>query len=767
MSARDLVRLRPHRSSDFISYGRTSLATALDGSMGEEPIHGLWFYETRVLSRYTWRIDGSRPEVAGASPLTQNSWLGYFIRRSRRWREAGEDENPAQQPIELRLARRVDAGMREDVELTNHTQITTMVRLELEVDADFADAAEASGERQQHGSRTRAFRALAGDERELRFEYRAEHAYDHQGDAGTASICRSVVLEVDGSPRDEGDRLVFDVELAPHATWRASLRWTPSLHEETPAGAHPAIAAETRGSAEELVDAFVARSTKLDVSGPGALAGVVERAFARARTDLASLRLDDLDVSDAAWVLAGGVPIYLTLFGRDSLIASWQAGLLSAEMMHGALVQLARTQGSRDDPWRDEQPGRIVHETHTGPLAALKFGPHGRYYGDITSSLFYPFVVSMFWHWVGDGELVRPLVEPALRALEWADRNGDLDGDGFYEYRTRSEQGEKNQGWKDSGDAIVYPDGTQVPDPLGTCEMQGFAYASKMLFAELLVWLGELEEARRLFEGARRLKRRFNEAFWMPDERFLALGLDADKRQIRSIACDPGFCLSSGIVDEAFVPHIAARLMAPELFSGWGIRTLSTRHPAYNPFAYHRGTVWPVANAVIALGLGRYGCIPELHALSKAHLEAASLFEHARLPECFAGHARDDAHPFPGLYPRANWPQAWSSSSIFAVLEAMLGVYPYAAMRVLFVDPWLPEWLPEITLRDVRVGDATATIRFRRRGRGPKARTDFEVLSREGRLFVVRQPSPLSLFATAGERIRDVVESVLEHRSAG
>lgn len=454
-----LVRLRPHRSRDLISYGRTALATGLDGWVSsEDPVAGLWFCETRVLSRYAWRIDGSAPVSA------------------------------------------------------------------------------------------------------------------------------------------------------------------------------------------------------------------VAQAFDRAREDLASLRLVDLDIDERAWVVAAGTPVYLTLFGRDSLIASWQAGLLSAEMMHGSLVQLARTQGSRDDPWRDEQPGRIVHEVHIGPVPSLELTPQGRYYGDVTSSLMYPFVVSMLWHWVGDEELVRPLVDPALRALEWADGSGDVDGDGFYEYCTLSEQGEKNQGWKDSSDAIVYPDGTQVPDPLGTCEMQGFAYVSKMLFAELLVWLGELGQARRLVKEAWRLKKRFNDAFWMEDEQFLALGLDAEKQQIRSIACDPGLCLASGIVDEALVPKIVARIMSPELFSGWGVRTLSARHPAYNPFAYHRGTIWPVANAIIALGFAR---------------------------------------------------------------------------------------------------EATATIRFRRRGTGPRAHTDYEVLSREGRLFVVRQPSPLSLFATVGERIRDFVTSFATRLASG
>ena len=301
----------------------------------------------------------------------------------------------------------------------------------------------------------------------------------------------------------------------------------------------------------------------------------------------------------------------------------------------------------------------------TQPAVSPQFDPHGRYYGGVTGAIYFGVVVAGLWHWTGDKELIRPLVQTALKGLQWADQYGDIDGDGFCEYLTRSEQGEKNQGWKDSGDAIVYEDGTQVPDPLGTCEMQAFIYASKMNLSEVLWWLGEADIAAKLFHQAEELKKRFNEAFWMEDENYIALGLDAQKRQIKSVASDPGHCLASGIVDKALVESVGRRLMQEDLFSGWGVRTLSARHPAFNPYAYHRGTVWPVENAVFALAFARYGMHKLLHRLSAAQFEAAGIFRLLPSPGSLCRSSARSRASLPAMYPKSNWPQAWSASRSF------------------------------------------------------------------------------------------------------
>jgi glycogen debranching enzyme len=276
-----------------------------------------------------------------------------------------------------------------------------------------------------------------------------------------------------------------------------------------------------------------------------------------------------------------------------------------------------------------------------------------------------------------------------------------------------------NQGWKDAADSIVDQDGKCVEPPIATCEEQSFVYVAKLHFSELLWWLGMPDEARRLYREAAELKKRFNEAFWMEQEGFFAMGLDSRKRQIRSIASNPGHCLATGIVDEALVERTARRLLADDMFSGWGIRTLSSENPAYNPYSYHRGSVWPVEQGTFAIGFARYGLRDYMHRLCSAQFKAAALFDFYRLPELFSGHARDAAHPFPANYPNANSPQAWSASAVFAMVQAMLGLYPYAPLNILMVDPHLPDWLPELTIRDLRVGDSTTTVHFSGRRAAP------------------------------------------------
>ncbi|HEV2764677.1 MAG TPA: amylo-alpha-1,6-glucosidase, partial [Pyrinomonadaceae bacterium] len=341
------------------------------------------------------------------------------------------------------------------------------------------------------------------------------------------------------------------------------------------------------------------------------------------------------------------------------------------------------------------------------------------------------------------------------------DEYGDLDGDGFYEYRTRSEQGVRHQAWKDSPDAVVYEDGRQVEPPIATCEEQGFAYLAKLHMSEVLWWLDEKEQAKRLYREAGELKKRFNEAFWMDTEGFFALGLDPQKRQIKSITSNPGHCLATAVVDEALVPRTAARFLREDLFSGWGVRTLSSGHPAYNPYSYHRGSVWPVEHGTFAVAFMRYGFHKEVELITRSQFEAAALFDFYRLPELFGGHPRDADHPFPAFYHQACSPQAWSASAVFCMLQALLGLYPYAPLNLLLVDPHMPEWLPEITLQNLRVGEGVVTIRFYRTEGGGG---DYEVLDKRGPLHVVRQPSPWSLTAGFAERLKDALTSLLPGR---
>ncbi len=757
-----LIRLQPRNSTVYASQGRTVLATGPDGFIFDHPDHGLWVYQTRMLSRYRWLVDGKPPEMSGNSNVEQHSWLGYYISTLPNWKQTETQENnPAQQTIELRLSRFVGDGMHEDVCVTNHTQLPTSVTLALEVAADFADHEETSGRRKQKGRLTRQWRRTFQEKWELGFDYRVQHRYEHQGDKGVARLHRGIrlVLECsDTEPHYKQGKIEFRIRLAPRAAWHACLRWEPHVEgDRLPLMYGCRAFGQAHNEWDRKRSQMLDQTTEFSAPHAEDLSPVVLETLQRSKRDLAALRLYDLD-RDNEITVSAGLPDYVALFGRDSLAASWEADLLATELSRGAMGSLAKYQGTKVDPWRDEEPGKIPHELHTDPLGSLNFNPHGRYYGGVTGSIYYPVVLSGVWHWTGDKDLVRPYVEPALRGLEWADKYSDLDGDGFYEYRTRSQQGEKNQGWKDSDDAIVYPDGSQVKDPLGTCEMQAFVYASKLHFSEVLWWLGEHDLARRLYHDAEELKKRFNNVFWSEDDGFIGMALDSQKKLVRTIGSDPGHCLASGIVDESRAARVAERLMQDDLFSGWGVRTLSARHPAFNPFAYHRGTVWPVENAVFTLAFARYGLHEPMWRLAKAMFEVAQIYEYCRLPETFAGHPRDDEHPFPGIYPKANWPQAWSASAPFTILQAMLGIYPYAPLDVLFLDPWLPEWLPEITLSNMRVGKAAVSIRFRRQADGT---TEYRVLDVHGPLHVIRQPSPWSLTAGWGERVRDGVMSLI------
>ncbi|KYF91400.1 amylo-alpha-1,6-glucosidase [Sorangium cellulosum] len=749
-----LARLRPRAGSLYISQNRTVLCMRPDGSIAPEPHTGLFVRNTRLLSLYRYLIDGRPPQPVALSAVEQDSWLGYYIAP----RPEGGDAAP--RTVELRLSRFVGDGFHEDIDVASFTQERVRFTLALEIDADFADAAETDGPRLQRGD-ARWTLDPAEHGCELRCDYRAEHRYEHPGESGVARFHAGVVVRAHGAdspPSCAGREIRFSIDLEPHGTWHGCVDVIALIHgEPLPLLAGCRSFFGTRHARDVARGTFHHRATSFSVPGAGTLSQMVFSVLDRAKRDLDALRMYEFDQDERSWTVAAGLPVYIGLFGRDPLAAGTQAASLTTDILAGTALVLPRWQGRVVDDWRDEQPDRMLHQARDGALSELNYNPLGRTYASATSTMFYAVAASELWHWTGDRERVGRLIEPALRAMRWIDEEGDLDGDGFYEYEPRSSASIQNQGWKDSDDAIVHADGSQVRPPIGTCEMQGFVFLSKLRLSELLFWFGRKDDARRLFAEALELQRRFNDAFWMPDARCFAMGLGPDKRQIRSIGSDPGLCLATGIVDQALAEPTAIRMFAADMFSGWGIRTLSADHPAFDPYSYHRGTVWPVDQGAIALGLARYGLHGHVALLCRAVFEAAALFEHHRLPECWSGHPRDAAHPFPALYPSANWPQAWSCSSVFAMLQAMLGIYPFAPLDLLLVDPVLPEWLPEITLSNLHVGAAVVALRFVRTERGT---TRFEVLDRRGPLHVVRQPSPWSLTAGPAERIKDVLSSL-------
>jgi glycogen debranching enzyme len=390
----------------------------------------------------------------------------------------------------------------------------------------------------------------------------------------------------------------------------------------------------------------------------------------------------------------------MAVFGRDSLITSLQAVPYEHELAKTTLLLLGMRQGTVVDDFRDEEPGKILHESRLGEMTAFEERPHSPYFGTADATPLFLVLLDEYEQWTGDAELVRRLEREARAALNWIDEYGDRDGDGYVEYERRNtETGLENQCWKDSWDSIKFFDGTLAPLPRATCEIQGYVYDAKVRCARLAreIW-GDHELADKLTQQAVELKRKFNQDFWIEDRQFFALALDGQKRKVDSLTSNIGHLLWSGIADEDKAAACVRHLMSPALFSGWGVRTMASTEGAYNPIGYHVGTVWPHDNSIIALGLRRYGYPQEAARISMGILEAATFFN-ARLPEAFAGYARTDTW-FPVEYPTACSPQAWSTGAPLMLIRSMLGMEPVGGK--LLIDPAVPKQIGQVELLDIK-----------------------------------------------------------------
>lgn len=428
---------------------------------------------------------------------------------------------------------------------------------------------------------------------------------------------------------------------------------------------------------------------------------------------LRDLRMLTIEEKQGAFV-AAGTPWFSALFGRDSLIVSLQTLAFRPQLARDSLRQLASRQGKRVDEWRDEEPGKILHEVRNGEMATLNEIPMTPYYGSVDSTPLFLMLAAEYVAWTGDLELVRELEPQLLAALEWVDRRTNAHASGYLDYDKRSSKGLLNQGWKDSHDGIVNGDGTLVRPPIALVEVQGYVYAAERGMAYLFGLLGEEELAKAWHEKAAALKSRFNREFWMEEEQFFALALGAGNQPATAITSNPGHGLWTGIVDADKARLLAHRLFANDLFSGWGIRTLSSRTPRYNPLGYHLGSVWPHDNSLIGMGLKRYGFEEELDDLATATYDCCRSFDYYRLPELFAGVPRTP-HGAPVRYPVAARPQAWAAGTIPLFLHAIVGLAPNAPRNELrIVNPRLPHWLNQVEVRGLRVGANSVDLLFER-----------------------------------------------------
>src|ERR1700737_3614965 len=651
-----------------INHGATFMVTDLGGEIQADTEHGVFADDTRFVSYYAIFANGTpwqRLNSAATEYYAARLYLTNAV-------VATEDGHIPAGTLSLVISRSIGDGIHEDLDLVNHGLGPVRFNLEIALRADFADLFEV-----KLGHLVRRGRIVTQwhESEELETSYT-------NGDFRRGLIYR--LVHSSSRPIYANGRITFEVELSAGATWHTCCHYL-LVRGQAVRAAPPACSCDHRGEADADQDRLHRQwrdaATKVTTANED-----IYRLYRQSVEDMGALRLYDHDFAPDVWLPAAGVPWFVAIFGRDSLIAGLQSTIVHAGFARGALKKLAQFQATEMDDRRDAEPGKIPHEMRTGELAHFHRIPHTPYYGTAAATPRYLITLHETWKWLGDLALLREHRDVALRCLEWIDRYGDLDGDGFQEYKTRSPQGYENMGWKDAPDAVVYPDGRQVPQPKALCELQGYVFDAWMRTAEVLEALDQRERAAGLRAKAKALRVAFEEKFWCEDLGFYAFALDPDKQPVQTIASNAGHCLASGIASPEHAARVVGQFFEPDMWSGWGIRTLSASNPAYNPFSYQRGSVWPHDNGIIALGFKRYGFAAEAARVARDISEAASLFVAYRPPELYAGIERRPG-TFPVLYPQANVPQAWAAGSVFHLLQAMLGVRADAPRGGLSADP--------------------------------------------------------------------------------
>jgi len=686
-----------------IKEGDLFLLTNRDGEIPRDNTSGFGLYhqDTRYLSAHEVFIEGLKPIV-----LLSTAELGFSAEQ--------EMTNPLihtqlgrpilKQTIAIRRERLVDSSLQERVFVTNFNVFKVWLNLRIDLGADFVDIFEVRGmTRPRRGellppqitedSITFAYMGLDGMERQTRITFSPRPA---------TVAAQGVVYRFALRHRES-----------------TSFRITVTINNITPAA--PFTASFDRLTREYRE--WMRNCTQ--VESPNEF---FESIIARC---LADLRLLQSGITDEPYI-AAGTPWFATLFGRDLLLTSLQTLPYNTGVARRALSLLARYQGTKADPWRDEEPGKILHELRMGEMARLDEVPFTPYYGSVDSTPLYLLLAGEFYAWTGDLNLMEELEPTLLAALDWLVGYGDLDGSGYVSYEKRSSKGLVNQGWKDSGDAVVNPDGTLAYPPVALVEVQAYVYAAKQRLARVFADLGREELARSLEQEARDLKVRFNQDFWLEAERFYAIALDGFNKPVTTITSNPGHALWAGIVESDKAQHVVNRLLTNDMFSGWGIRTLSSRAPRYNPMGYHLGTIWPHDNSIIAMGFKRYGFEDEVNEVATALYDACRSFDYYRLPELFCGMPRT-RYNVPVRYPIACSPQAWAAGSMLLVLQAILGLDPNAPEEELtIVRPRLPTWLDSVRLSRLSVGKSKVDLIIHR----ADARTEVDIAGIEGKLKV-------------------------------
>jgi glycogen debranching enzyme len=629
---------------------------------------GLFSFDTRFLSRWVLTIDGERLNALSTDDIH------YF--ETRFFLVPGTGTVYVDSKLSVIRRRAVGHGFHEELQILNHDEQPVKLKVRLEAACDFADLFEVKDALKKQGTyRTKT----NGGKLELSYE--------------RETYKRATVISSSTPAKIGSDGLTFDVAIEPHGEWSTELDVATAYLGWGELRQVPTRNGNRRSHMQANLDKWLDGAPRIECDWDP-----LRETYRQSLVDLAALRFSPV-TAGARSLPAAGLPWFMTMFGRDSIFTSLQALPFTPELAATTLRELGMRQGTRVDDFRDEDPGRILHEMRYGEMTAFEERPHSPYFGCADATALYVVLLDEYERWTGDRKLVRDLEREARAALNWIDEYADLQGNGYISYKRRNEEtGLENQCWKDSWDSISYRDGRLPGFPRATCELQGYAYDAKMRGARLAreIWK-DPAYADELERQAADLKRRFNRDFWVEDDEYFALALDTDGKQVDGLSSNNGHLLWSGIVDKSKAKAVVRHLMGPRLFSGWGVRTLAEGEARYNPIGYHVGTVWPFDCSFIAWGLRRYGFKDEAATIAAGILDAAEFFD-GRLPEAFGGYERSQTK-YPVQYPTACSPQAWSTGAPLLLLRTMLGLDPIGEHLV--VDPALPVGIGHLELLDI------------------------------------------------------------------
>jgi glycogen debranching enzyme len=658
----------------------TFAISVMAGDMLSGTAQGLFVRDTRIVSRFELRINGTRPESLSA--ITEDPFSATFVSRCQ------PRPGRADSTLMVFRARHVGQGMREDVCIRNFGDEPTFCSVEFFVDSDFADlfAVKEGRAGDPDGEITRDRQKDS-----LGFSYRR------------GTVNRGVVLQFSTTPTLVADDLVsFETIVPAKGEWAVCIEARPVIESKVITPRYLCGQPVEHSAPAERLARWRRQVPQVDTDDEAF--GAV---LARSSEDLGALRIFDPEFPERV-VVAAGAPWFMTVFGRDSLLTSWMALIVDPDLALGVLQTLARFQGKDIDPRNEEQPGRILHEMRFGEAPSLSLGGGNIYYGTADATPLFVMLLGELRRWGLAREAVDELLPNAERALDWIERFGDADGDGYVEYHRATDRGLANQGWKDSWDGIRYADGRVAQAPIALCEVQAYVYSAFLARAHFAREAGDEATFERYRAKATRLKEDFNRDFWLEDKGWFAVGLDADKKPIDSLTSNMGHCLWTGIVDAEKAARVADSLLSPEMFSGWGVRTLSTAMGGYNPISYHCGSVWPHDTAIVAAGLSRYGLTDHAQRIVTGLLDAA-VHMGGRLPELFSGLDRSE-FPAPVSYPTSCSPQAWAAASPLLCLRLMLRLDPWVPYGKTWLAPCLPPGMHRLKVQGIPLAGARVTV---------------------------------------------------------